>query len=112
MTMKTTTNHRKEIIKSGIIASSIKLDSDFNKSMEIIGKYPVLVQVIKLSNIIYNWFDEMYSKTNDKEFLTMKEDFDNTMSHNLDVYMDTENEMDWIPMVQEMKDSLSQMFSK
>lgn len=108
----TTTTYQNEIIKSTEISKSIKLDSDFNKSMKIIGRYPVLVQFIKLSDVMYDWFDHMYSKTNDKEFLTMRDGFTQSIVHNLNVYVQTGSENGLYPLVQELKDSLSQMFSK
>ena len=108
----TTTTYQNEILKSTEISNSIKLDSDFNKSMTIIGRYSVLVQFIKLSDIMYDWFDDMYSRTNDKEFLTMKDGFVQSCVHNLSVYVETGSEIGLYPLVQDLKESMSQMFSK
>lgn len=108
----TTTTYQNEIIKSTEISQSITLDSDFNKSMNIISRYPVLVQFIKLSDIMYDWFGDMYSKTNDKEFLSMRDGFTQSIVHNLNVYVETGSEIGLYPMVQELKDSLTQMFNK
>ena len=109
--MKTTT-YQNEILKSTEISNSIKLDSDFNKSMRIIGRYSVLVQFIKLSDVMYDWFDDMYSKTNDDEFLTMKDGFVKSIVHNLNVYVETGSEIGLYPLVQDLKESMSQMFVK
>ena len=61
---------------------------------------------------MYDWFDDMYSKTNDQEFLTMKDGFVKSIVYNLNVYVETGREIGLYAIVQELKDSLSQIFKK
>ena len=105
-------SYQNEIIKSTEISKSIKLHSDFNESMNILGKYSVLIQFIKLTDIMSHWFDEMYYKTNDDEFLTFKDNFIEDVIGNLHVYVQTGNQIGLSPMVKDLKESLSQIFSK
>ena len=59
-------NTTEQILQATEISESIKLCDDLEKSLKIIGKYPPLVQYIKLGNIFFNWFDWIYKETKDE----------------------------------------------
>ncbi len=105
-------NYNQEILKATEQSNKIKLHTDFNKSMDIIGKYPVLVQYIKLSDILFDWFDSMISKTKDGEIKRMKEKFTDETVMNLLIYSKNGDSNGLKPLVKDLKDSLSNMFGK
>ena len=105
-------NYNNEIVKATQQASKIKLHTNFNKSMEIIGKYPVLVQYIKLCDILSDWYENMINKTNDKELKEMRVDFVNESVNNIIIFSNTGDDNGLKPLVNDLKNVLSKMFKK
>lgn len=103
---------KQNLLKSVDVAAKVKLTGSFQQSMKQLDKYPVLVQYIKLSDVMYDWFDSMYSKTKDAEFLKMKQGFTTDTINNFDIYVQTGNVYGVSQMVRELKSSLSKLFSK
>lgn len=105
-------NPKQNLLKSVDVAGKIKLTGSFQQSMNQLEQYPVLVQYVKLSDIMYDWFDSMYSKTKDAEFLKMKQGFTTDTINNFDIYVKTGNNWGVSQMVRELKSSMSKLFSK
>jgi len=109
-TMKLTP--KQNLLKSVDVADEIKLTGSFQQSMKQLDKYSVLVQYIKLSNIMYDWFDSVYSNTKDPEFITMKNGFTTDTMNNFDIYVQTGNIKGIGEMLKVLKNSMSEIFVK
>jgi hypothetical protein len=109
-TMKLTP--KQNLLKSVDVAGKIKLTGSFQQSMKQLDKYPVLVQYIKLSDMMYDWFDSVYSNTKDPEFITMKNGFTTDTINNFDVYVQTDNIKGIGEMLKVLKHSMSKIFVK
>ena len=109
-TMKLTP--KQNLLKSVDVAGKIKLTGSFQQSMKQLDKYPVLVQYIKLSDMMYDWFGSVYSNTKDPEFITMKNGFTTDTINNFDVYVQTGNIKGIGEMLKVLKHSMSKIFVK
>ena len=102
-------NYRNNISKAIEQTDKIKLHSDFNKSIQIISSYPLLVQYIKLSDITIDWFDSMYINTQDIEIKEMRDRFFTESISNLLMYSINGDDNGLKPLVEGLIDSLSRM---
>ena len=102
-------NYRNNILKAIEQTDKIKLHSDFNKSIQIISSYPLLVQYIKLSDITIDWFDSMYTNTQDIEIKEMRDRFLTESISNLSMYLINGDDNGLKPLVEGLIDSLSRM---
>ena len=106
-------SRRKEIIKATSISKKIKLVSDFDESVRMIGKYPVLVQYIKLSSITTDWMIDMSKKTNDKVFSDNLVSFTVDNLNNLQLYVENGDPSNQLRSLnQYMVQSLKKCFGK
>jgi len=105
-----TTNE--QILQATEISKSIVMKGDFQKSMKIVGKYPVLAQYIKLNDVMYDWFGVVYKNTKNQEWLDMREDFTKNFLNNMIVFSQTKDLKGITNMVQELKNEMSKLFGK
>lgn len=105
-------NPKQNLLNSVDVAGKIKLTGSFQQSMKQLDKYPVLVQYIKLSDIMYDWFDSMYSTTKDANFIVMKNGFTKDTINNFDIYIQSGNTKGVVELVDVLKNSMSKLFSK
>lgn len=103
-------NYRNNILKAIEQTDKIKLHSDFNKSIQIIRSYTLLVQYIKLSDITIDWFDSMYNNTQDIRIKEMRDKFITESISNLSMYSINGDDNGLKPLVERLIDSLTQMF--
>ena len=104
--------YNQEILKASEQAETIKLDRDFVKSIEIISKYPVLTQYIKLSTIYVDWFEDMIERTNDKELKMQRAKFIYESMGILQIFSIHGNVDRLKPLVKEFKKTLTQIFAE
>lgn len=100
------------LLNSVKVSEKIKLAGTFKESMKQLEKYPVLVQYVKLSDVMYDWFDSMYSNTKDSKFIYMKQGFVKDTVNNFDIYVETGDINGIGQMVKELKSTMVQLFSK
>ena len=102
-------NYRKNISTALKQSNKMKLHADFNKSIQIISSYPLLVQYIKLSDITIDWFDSMYINTQDFEIKEMRDRFLTDSISNLNMYSINGDDNGLKPLVEGLIDSLSRV---
>jgi len=105
-------NYNQQILKASEQSETIKLHTDFRKSIEIISTYPVLTQYIKLSLIMVDWYEDMIKKTNDFGLKILRGNFVYESMGNLQIYAENGNIEGFKPLVEDLKKCLTKMFVK